>query len=133
MSKELEQAAKDYAEINDNSSITNGFSIVKFAAFKAGAEWQKKQKPEWSEDERIRKEILEDIRNVKAVSSEEYRKKADRWIAWLEKQKEQMCKDCPNRKQQFCERNYIKGFNAAIERMEVELQAMRKKYEEEKI
>ena len=42
-----------------------------------------------SEDERIRKEILEDIRNVKAISSEEYRKKADRWIAWLEKQKEQ--------------------------------------------
>ena len=42
-----------------------------------------------SEDERIRKEILEDIRNVKAVSSEEYRKKADRWIAWLEKQKKQ--------------------------------------------
>ena len=44
---------------------------------------------EESEDERIRKEILEDIRNVKAISSEEYRKKADRWIAWLEKQKEQ--------------------------------------------
>lgn len=43
MKQELEQAAKDYAEINDNSSITNGFSIVKFAAFKAGAEWMKKQ------------------------------------------------------------------------------------------
>ena len=40
---ELEQAAKEYAKVNDSSSITNGFSIVKFAAFKAGAEWQKKQ------------------------------------------------------------------------------------------
>lgn len=46
-----------------------------------------------SEDERIRKEILEDIRNVKAISSEEYRKKADRWIAWLEKQKENIEKE----------------------------------------
>ena len=64
----LEQAAKEYAKINDNSSITNGFSIVKFAAFKAGAEWQKKQ---------------------------------------------------------FCERDYIKGFKAAVERMEVELQQMK--------
>lgn len=31
------------------------------------------------------------------------------------------------KKQQFCERDYLKGFNAAIERIEVELQAMRKK------
>ena len=34
-------------------------------------------------------------------------------------------------KKQFCERNYIKGFKAAVERMEVELQAMRKKYKDE--
>lgn len=39
----LEQAAKEYAKINDNSSITKGFSVIKFAAFKAGAEWQKKE------------------------------------------------------------------------------------------
>ena len=35
------------------------------------------------------------------------------------------------KKQQFCERNYIKGFNAAVERIEVELLQMKKKYKEE--
>ena len=35
-------------------------------------------------------------------------------------------------KEQFCERDYIKGFNAAVERIEVELLQMRKKYKEEK-
>lgn len=74
MKRELEQAAIEYAKINDDSSITNGFSIVKYAAFKAGAKWMKKQ---------------------------------------------------------FCERDYIKGFKASIERIEVELKAMRKKYTEE--
>lgn len=37
-------------------------------------------------------------------------------------------KDCPNRGN---ERNYIKGFNAAVERIEVELLQMKKKYKEE--
>lgn len=38
---DLEKAAKEYAKINDKSSITKGFSVIKFAAFKAGAEWQR--------------------------------------------------------------------------------------------
>ena len=60
-----------------------------------------------SEDERIRKEILHEISTYPPAPEGLIKKETlDRWIAWLEKQKDK-CKDCPSRGNTH---SYLKGY-----------------------
>lgn len=83
----LEEAAKQYVEKMRFSSIQS-FE----GAFKAGAEWQSKERPlDTSEDERMREEIknfLDDICYLKAsITPEDLDRDAiSRWIAYLNRQ-----------------------------------------------